>query len=232
VGNEPPAKCPECGVGPEFFELLDEIEVNHDEKKQKLLQETLFKIQYGLFVVTSKKDDKINGQICNTVFQVTSSPLLVAVGINKQNLTKEYIRASGTFTVCILGQNCMEIVKTFGYQSGRDVDKFADLKYTLSPLGNPILEDCIAYFDCRVIKDKCVDLGTHTLFIGEVVAGEIVQNDEPITYLGYRSLRSREGKKGAKKWVCEVCGYIHEGESPPEKCPVCGVGPEYFKLIE
>ncbi|MFZ5942947.1 MAG: flavin reductase [Bacillota bacterium] len=195
VGEEPPGKCPVCGVGPEFFELLGEAveaEGDTEKEKQRALQEILFKIQYGLYVVTSGNNGKYNGQVCNTVFQVTGSPLVVAVGINKQNLTHEFIGGSNSFTVCVLGQDCQEIVKRFGYQSGRNTDKFSGLDYDLSPIGNPILKDCIAYFDCQVLREKCVDLGTHTLFIGQVQSGQINDdNEEPITYAGYRKARNK-----------------------------------------
>lgn len=239
-GEQPPEKCPECGVGPEFFELLDEIETDVDKGTQKFLQEILFKIQYGLFVVTSHDGEKINGQVCNTVFQVTSSPLLVAVGVNKENLTHQYIKASGTLTVSVLGEDCQEFIKVFGYQSGRNADKFSSVKYNLSPLGNPVLEGCMANFDCQVLADKSVDLGTHTLFIAQVVGGQIFREEgEPVTYLQYRKMKKRGGKKPVstpagkeKKWECQVCGYIHQGEEPPETCPVCGVGREEFILIE
>ena len=245
VGNEPPDPCPECGVGPEFFELLDEVILASDESTNKALQNVLFNIQYGLFVVAAKKGDKINGQICNTLFQITSSPLTVAVGINKFNLTHDYIASSGSFTASVLGQECLELIKLFGYQSGRTVDKFKNLKYHLSPLGNPYLKDnCTAYFECKVMRDKTVDMGTHTLFIAEVISGEVFSDqEEPVTYYKYRLLRSAQQEKvettsnetkdnqSIQKWECQVCGYIHHGENPPDECPVCGVGPDQFRLL-
>lgn len=193
IGEEPPEICPECGVGPEFFEFLDEVEADLDEDTRKRIQKTLFKIQYGLYVVTAKKDEKINGQIANTIFQITSSPLVIAAGINKDNLTHEYIQAAGAFTVSVLGQDSLELVRRFGFKSGRQVDKFEGLEYSLSSLlNNPVPQGSIAYFDCKVMREKCVDLGSHTLFIAEVRGGEVFEDkDEPITYEGYRKMRGR-----------------------------------------
>lgn len=234
TGEKPPEKCPECGLGPEYFEFLDEVEVDITEEEQKKIQNALFKVQYGLFVVGSHKEEKINAQICNTVFQITSSPIQVAVGINKNNLTHEYIVDSGTLSISILGEDCQDLVKRFGYKSGKDFDKFKDLEYTLTDLGNPLIKDVVAEFDCKVIKDKTVDLGTHTLFMVEIVEGRLVDDKEAVTYSLYRKLK-KQGQKSitsdVPKWECQICGYVHEGENPPEICPTCGLGPEEFKKL-
>lgn len=239
LGDNPPEKCPECGFGSEYFEFVEEVEVENftTEENHKKLQNILFKIQYGLYVVSSHDEDKLNGQICNTLFQITSSPLRVAIGINQNNLTHEYIKKSNSFSVCILGENCLPLIERFGYKSGREVEKYKDIDYELTALGNPMVKDCVAQFECKVVPEMSIDAGTHTIFIADVVAGKIIEEKEGVTYSQYRQMKksTKENKstdEKTKKWECQICGYIHEGENPPESCPVCGVGPEEFKLIE
>jgi len=236
-GDAPPEKCPECSVGPEFFDFLDEIEDSKRDSKYSTedLQNILFKIQCGLFVVAAGNGEKFNGQISNTIFQITSSPLTIAAGINKGNLTHEFLEKAETFSVCLLGSGCSDLVSRFGFQSGRKVEKFTeDLNYFISDNGNPILKDCVAYFEARLLKDKSLDMGTHTLFTAEIIAGDIIKESEQTTYSNYRKEKSapKKGNENSKQWKCTVCSYIHEGDEPPEKCPVCNVGPEFFELVE
>lgn len=251
-GDNPPASCPRCGAPAEKFVLVDPSEFDLDdddevavatvkeltEEDKKRLQPALFKITYGLYVVGSKSGDKVNAQTCNTVFQITSTPMRVAIGINKNNLTNEYIKHSGVFSVCILGQDHTDMVQNFGFRSGRDVDKLSKVVYTSGVTGAPIIEKCIAYVECRVDENMSVDVGTHTLFVGEVVEGNITSDKEPMTYEFYRqnkktpSKPAPETKANIKKWRCLVCGYIHEGETPPDECPVCGAPKEEFEPVE
>lgn len=147
------------------------------------------KISYGLYIIASKKDKKFNGQIANTVFQLTSEPIKIAVSINKQNLTHEFIKQSRIFSVSILSKETpMKSIGHFGFKSGREVDKFKDINYKLGINGAPIvLDNCLGYLEAKVIDE--IDIGTHTLFIGEVVAAEIMRDIEPITYDYYRKVK-------------------------------------------
>lgn len=152
----------------------------------------LFAMSYGMFVVTSKKDGRLNGQAANTVFQITSEPARVALGINNKNLTHEFITASGVAAVTVLGKGNMRLIKKFGFASGRDVDKFADIDYLTGPAtGCPVLKDGAAYLELKILKDKSIDAGTHTLFVADVVGGGALKTVEPITYAYYRANRAK-----------------------------------------
>ncbi len=152
--------------------------------------DTLCKIQYGMFIVSSKKGESINGQIANTVFQVTPEPPTIAISINKKNLTHEYIDASNTFSVSILSKNApLKFIGLFGFRSGRDVDKFKDVNYTIGKTGAPIVADhTIGFIEADVIGRMDVD--THTLFIGKVVEAETTSDEEPMTYTYYHESKS------------------------------------------
>ena len=190
----------------------------------------LHKISYGLYVVCSKNGDKKNGQIANTVFQVTSEPQTIAVSINKQNLTHEYIDKSKVFTVSILSaETPMKLIGTFGFKSGRDIDKFQNVKFKLSKHSVPLILDyTIAYFEAEVINK--IDVGTHTIFVGKVVDAEVLSDDKPMTYEYYHQVKggfspktaptyssmvdkpkNKEEKK-MEKYVCDVCGYVYDPE--------------------
>lgn len=247
-GENPPEHCPRCGAPAEKFELVDPseyaglmeddevaaaVEVKEmTEEDKKRIEPALFKISYGLYVVGSVKDGKPNAQVCNTVFQLTSTPMRIALGINKNNLTNEYIKSSGVLSVCVLGQDGQDMVRNFGFKSGREINKFEKVKYFTGKLGVPVIEDCIAYMECRVVPELTVDVGTHTLFIAEVVEGAVRDEGTPMTYAFYRENRGKPAVKkndeAAKKWVCTVCGYVHEGAEPPETCPVCGAPRDKF----
>jgi flavin reductase (DIM6/NTAB) family NADH-FMN oxidoreductase RutF len=164
-------------------------------------QNTLHKISYGLYVVTSKKNDEINGQIANTVFQITSSPPTLAVSINKENYTHEFIKQSQSFVVNVLDKDSeMVFIGRFGFKSGRDIDKFDGVKYRLSQSGNPILEESsIAYLEVKVEKE--VDMGIHTVFIGEIVDGGIISDNEPMTYAYYHLVKKGKAPKAAPTYI-------------------------------
>ncbi len=154
--------------------------------------EALFKVSYGMYIVTSHNAEKINGQIANTVFQITAEPPTIAVSINKGNLTHEYIKESGSFLINVLDINTkMTFIGRFGFKSGRDIDKFENIQYRLSQLSNPILEEnSIAFIEAEIEKE--VDMGTHTVFIGRITDADIVKEEgEPMTYAHYHI-----GKKG------------------------------------
>ncbi len=187
-GETPPDKCPVCGVGPEKFELVKEETV--DEQKRRELQEICFNLTYGLFVISSKMEDKFNGQTANSLFQITSEPIQVAVGINKNNLTHEYIKKSGVFTASILNQENHDLVKHFGYKSGREEDKMKGIKTKIGEkTGVPYMREALAYLECEVDWEKTVDVGTHTLFVARVVGAGELKGGEPMTYAYYRATR-------------------------------------------
>jgi len=191
-GDNPPDQCPTCGVGPEEFELIpsqDAIVNLLDQKAEKDIKSALYKISYGIFIVSSIKNQKINGQACNTLFQITSNPYTVAVSINKSNLTNEFIRESGVFVASILGPKDHNIVRRFGYRSGRELDKFSGIKYNIGLTGAPILVDCLGYLECKVLPEKTLDIATHNLFIGEVISGKVFVDEDPMTYEYYRKTK-------------------------------------------
>ncbi|OGF46141.1 MAG: flavin reductase [Candidatus Firestonebacteria bacterium RIFOXYA2_FULL_40_8] len=161
-------------------------------------RKALHHINYGLYIVSAKNGEKINGQIVNTVFQVTSEPPSVAVCLNKNNLTFEYVRKDKVFTVSILEKDApMLFIGKFGFKSGRDIDKFADTKYITGMTGSPIVTDwSISYIECEVISET--DAGTHSIFIGKVVNdGTLQDNKEPLTYEYYRLVKKGKSPKNA-----------------------------------
>lgn len=190
---------------------------------------TLHKISYGLYIISSKMEGKFNGQIANTVFQITSEPATIAVSINKQNLTNEYIRASKLLTVSILSQSApMTLIGKFGFKSGRESNKFEDIKYKLSQNGVPIIEDStVGFLEGEVIQE--VDMGSHTIFIARVIDAEITSEDTPMTYAYYHQVKNGKAPQAAPtyikeenanavidkaanndKYQCSICGYIYD----------------------
>jgi len=156
---------------------------------------------YGLYVIGSQKGDRLNGQIANTVFQVTSEPPTIAVSINKQNLTHEFISESRVFTASILTQDTpLSFIGHFGFKSGREADKFKDVKYKLGETKAPIvLDHSLAYLEAKVIHQ--VDVGTHTIFIGEVVGADVIGEGEPMTYAYYHQVKRGTTPKTAPSYI-------------------------------
>jgi flavin reductase (DIM6/NTAB) family NADH-FMN oxidoreductase RutF/rubredoxin len=212
----------------------------------------LYLITYGLYLVSSKKGEQFNGQIANTVIQVCSEPVKLAVAINKNNYTHECITESKAFTVSILAKDTpLSFIGDFGFKCGRDVDKFQNINYKISDSKLPIvLDHALAYLETKVVNQ--VDVGTHTLFIGELVDAAVLQEGEPMTYAYYHQVKrgttpksapsyveekKKEEKPKMDKYRCTVCGYIYDpelgdpdGDIPPgtpfEKIPddwVCPV---------
>jgi ferric-chelate reductase [NAD(P)H] len=145
-------------------------------------------LSYGLYIVTSKFEDKLNGQIVNTVIQVTSDPPRVAVIINKKNLTHEFITKSKVFGVSVLDETVtMKFIGPFGFKSGRDVEKFINVAFKKAVTGCPLVtEHTLSVFEAVVID--FVDLGTHTIFIGDVVNSEVLKSGQPLTYQFYHQV--------------------------------------------
>ena len=186
----------------------------------------LHKIGYGLYVVSSRKGDKLNGQIANTVFQVTSEPPTIAVSINKNNLTHQFIKESRVFTASVLSQDTpLSFIGHFGFKSGRDIDKFEGIKYKIGETQAPVvIDNAVAYLEVKVTQ--ALDVVTHTIFIGELVNAEVLSEEECMTYAHYHLVKGgvtpktapsyineeKEAKPKMAKYKCTVCGYIYDPE--------------------
>lgn len=190
-------------------------------------KKALHKISYGLYIVSSKKGDKFNGQIANTVFQATSEPPAVAVSINKGNLTHEFIQDSGIFAASILCKDApMTLIGHFGFKSGRDLDKFKGQSYKIGVTGVPIILDfCAGYIEAEVIKS--LDVGTHTIFVGNVIDADVLSEVEPMTYAYYHQIKGGKTPKAAATYVAEEKSSVAIPEPPVKalakyECQVCG----------
>ncbi len=186
----------------------------------------LYSLTYGLFVVSSMKGDKINGQIANTVIQVCSEPQVIQAVINRGNLTHEYISASKVFTASILARETpLNFIGGFGFKSGRDVDKFSGINYKTGQSGAPVvLDNSLAYIEAKVVSQ--LDVHTHTIFVGQIIDADVIKEGEPITYAYYQQVKrgttpktapsfiadKKEGKTIMDKYQCSVCGYIYDPE--------------------
>lgn len=214
------------------------MKINRTEKGKLMNQSALFKLSYGLFVAASKADAKMNGCIINTVTQITSNPLQVAMTVNKQNLTCDLIQQSGMVSVSILSEKApFSLFRHFGFQSGRDTDKFVGVPFGLTKQELPYLkENATAYLDCKVVNS--IDVGTHIMFIAEVVDAEVLSDDNPMTYAYYHAnvkpKPTADANAPKKGWRCKICGYVYEGEDLPADfvCPLCKHGAEDFEKIE
>ena len=149
----------------------------------------LYNISYGMFIVSSNKDKVFNGQIANTVFQITNVPVTIAISINNKNLTYEYIRASKRFSASILEEETpLTFIGKFGFKSGRQEDKFKDTNFKVLPSGCPVVMDySVGYLEAEVIKE--FDCGTHTLFLGCVGESAILKDGKPMTYDYYHNVK-------------------------------------------
>lgn len=164
---------------------------------------TFYKLGYGLYVVSSKKDKRFNGQIATTVFQITSKPPTIAVSINKKNLTHNFILESKLFTVSILStETPMKFIGRFGFKSGREIDKFEGVDYQVGVTGTPIvLENSIGYLEAEVINT--LDMGTHVVFVGKVVDAQILKDEEPMTYAYYHEVKGGKAPKAAPIYISQ-----------------------------
>jgi len=231
------------------------------KNKVMINYEALFKISYGLYIVSSGNSDQGNGFISNTVFQVTSDPPAFAICCNKNNYTAAFLERTDAFSISVLHNGASpDLFGRFGYRSGKDLDKMQGLNVIYGEsTGVPIvLNDSIAYLECRITKS--IDVGTHLMFIGDLLNSVILDNSkEPITYAYYRQVRKGVAPKNAptyidksklvnkipstnyKKYECSACGYIYDeaiegkkfDELPPDwVCPSCGSPKEYFYLLD
>ncbi len=184
----------------------------------------LFKIGYGLYVVTSNDGVKDNGLIVNTVTQVTSTPNRVAVCINKENYSHHVIKQTGVMNVnCLSVEAPFKVFETFGFQSGRTADKFRDITPLRSDNGLVFLPQYInAFMSLKV--ENYVDLGTHGMFICSVTEAQVLNKAETMTYTYYQNnVKPKPETEGKKGWVCKICGYVYEGDALPDDfiCPLC-----------
>ncbi len=197
----------------------------------------LQQISYGLYIIGSRKGDRINGQIANTVIQTSSEPPTISVCINKANLTHEFIKDSRVFTVSILSKDTpLSLIGQFGFKSGRDINKFEGVNYKTGETKAPIvLDHTLAYLEARVTKE--LDVETHTDFVGELVGADILKEGEPMTYAYYHQVKRGTTPKTAPSYVeekkevvkvkmakyqCSVCGYIYD---PEKGDPESGTAP-------
>ena len=201
----------------------------------------LFNVQYGLFVLSSNDGTKDNACIINTVTQVTAAPVTkdrISIAVNKANYTHDIIAKTKKFTASIISEVAtFDLFKRFGFQSGKNVDKFADFdKVKRTANGTlAITEGTNSYISANVIQQ--VELDTHSIFIAEVVDMEKLSDVPSTTYNFYQAhIKPKPAVKveaGKVKWVCKICGYVHEGDEPPEICPLCKhPSTDFEKVVE
>jgi flavin reductase (DIM6/NTAB) family NADH-FMN oxidoreductase RutF len=188
VGLFPPDSCPKCNAPRSAFKAEHEFLFPPEETEGVI--KACWKVTYGLYVVSSISGERINGQICNTAFQITSDPPRIAIGINHKNLTHEFIEASGVFAVSIIARDDIRTVRRFGYRSGREFDKFKGIAVRTGHTGCPVLEGGLGYLECALVKDLKLDAGTHSIFVGDVVGGALFKDGEPLTYAQYHAAKN------------------------------------------
>ena len=195
----------------------------------------MYNLTYGLFVLTAKDGDKDNGCIVNTVSQVTTEPNRICVAVNKLNFTHDMIRKTGEFNVSILTEGSrFDTYKHFGFQSGKDIDKFESIEFSRAANGiSYIAKETNAFLSAKVVSET--DLGTHTLFLADVTDGEVLSSDPSVTYAFYqKNIKQKPGNNVTnapkKGFICTVCGYIYEGDTLPSDfiCPWCKHDASYF----
>lgn len=200
-------------------------------------KKVMYNLTYGLFVLTTKLGQRCQGCIINTAMQVTTSPNRITITVNKQNLTHNVLMYTKEFNISVLSeQSDFSVFKRFGFQSGRDTDKFEGYDgYKTAANGMPYVTDGTnAYISGKVIDT--VDLGTHTMFIADVTDGDVLSDVPAATYAYYQNnIKPKPEKKDSEKkgYVCKVCGYVYEGETLPEDfvCPICKHGADDFEKI-
>ncbi len=195
----------------------------------------MYRLSYGLFVLSAREGEKDNGCIVNTVTQITTEPNLIAVAVNKQNLTRQMLLDTGRFSVSVLDQTVpFDWIRRFGFQSGRAVDKLTDFKdwergangiFTLTAHTNAVLR-------AEITSHR--ELSTHTLFLAVVHSAERRSDEPSVTYDYYqKNIKPKPQRSEKKGWRCKVCGYVYEGETLPDgfQCPICGHGAQDFERI-
>lgn len=195
-------------------------------------KQALFRLTYGLYLLTARESGVDNGCIINTAVQVAGSPDRIAISVIKQNKTHDMIKNTGFFCISAITQEAdFALFQRFGMQSGRNVDKFAGYPDAVRTPSTVYRLDkaCCMYMTAVVTQE--VDLGTHTLFIAEVTDGAVLSDGQPCTYDYYqKSIKPRPKPAKTAQWECVVCGYVYEGEELPDDflCPLCKHGKEDF----
>ena len=215
-------------------ELCKDYIAQSAERANKNDLTALFKLGYGLYVVTSNDGEKDNGLIVNTVTQLTDNPNRVAVNINKENYSHHIIKKTGVMNVNVLSVDApFALFENFGFQSGRQADKFAHWKTYRADNGLPFLAQYInAFLSLKV--EQYVDLGTHGMFICTVTEARVISDKPTMTYAYYQeNVKPKPQTEGKKGFVCKICGYIYEGDTLPDDfvCPLCKHGAADFEPI-
>ena len=203
-------------------------------------KKALYALSYGVFMLSTKSGEKVNGCITNTCMQVANSPTRIAISVLNSNYTCDLIKESQIFAISLLSEDCsFDTIKHFGFQSGRDVAKFDGLSVPSDCNGVPYM----GWHACAVISAKVVeqhDLGSHTLFIAEVVDAIQLNDKAPLTYADYQNRvkpkpdnNTPKDDRKIKGWRCKICNYVYEGSELPAdfSCPLCGHGPEDFEPV-
>ena len=197
----------------------------------------LFKLTYGLFLLTSWEGGRDNGCIINTAMQVASNPTRISIAVQKTNLTHDMILRTGICNISSISKTAdVELFQRFGMQSGRDTDKLADFN-GVSRSENGLIyltEHSNMYISAKVTER--FDLGSHTLFIAEITDAQVLSEEESCSYAYYQSdIKAKPVAKTEKRsWTCSVCGYVYEGDEIPDdfECPLCHHGKEDFVQTE
>lgn len=200
----------------------------------------LYSLSYGVFMLASKDGDTVNGCITNTCMQVANSPTRVAISVLNTNYTCDIIKKSGVFALSMLDETCtFETIKHFGFQSGRDVNKFAEMETPKDGRGIPYMGwQACAMISCKVVDS--IELGSHTMFIAEVEDAKVLSDKAPLTYADYQNkvkpkqqAKPQNSDKKIVGWRCKICKYVYEGSELPKDftCPLCGHGADDFEPI-
>lgn len=220
-----------------ILETMPKAEVIEHKPSEAVEPNAMFKLSYGLFVLTAKDGDKDNGCIINTAAQLTSNPNRISIAVNKGNYTHDMILKTGLFNVSVLTTDApFDLFKYYGFQSGRDVNKFPGSGLPRSKNGLTFITGCTnAFMSGKVIEAH--DYGTHTLFVADVTEAQVLSSAPSVTYAYYFDHIKPKPPKPAEKqvgWVCKICGYVYEGEDLPADfiCPLCKHGAADFEKLK
>ena len=220
-----------------IVDTLPKPEAIEHKASEAIEPNAMFKLSYGLFVLTAKDGDKDNGCIINTAAQLTSNPSRITIAVNKGNFTHDMILKTGLFNVSVLTtETPFDIFKYYGFQSGRDVNKFPGSGFPRSKNGLIFITGCVnAFISGKVVESH--DYGTHTLFVADMTEAQVLSSAPSVTYAYYFDHIKPKPQKPAEKktgWVCKICGYVYEGEELPADfiCPLCKHGAADFEKLK